>query len=95
MTRKNAPRGLCRSCVSGRSCTFLNGQHRRVVQCVEFVALTKAEVERPWVSEPVDDEDCPAVLLNGRRGLCRSCGRLQECAFPRAEGGVWHCEEYA
>jgi hypothetical protein len=92
--KKSVLRGLCRNCVSGGNCTFLNGQHRRVVQCAEFVALTKAEVERRWVN-PVDDEESGAVSLNGRRGLCRSCGRWQECAFPHAEGGVWHCEEYS
>lgn len=97
MISKNVLRGLCKICVNGRTCTFLNGQRRRVYQCDEFVPVTRVEKEVPW-TYPVDaDEDCPvahAALLNGRRGLCRSCGRWQECAFPHAEGGVWHCEEY-
>jgi len=29
------------------------------------------------------------------RGLCASCIHQIDCAFPRAAGGVWRCEEYA
>lgn len=28
------------------------------------------------------------------KGLCVSCANRETCLFPRAEGGVWHCEEY-
>ena len=94
MSTRNALRGICKNCVNGRSCTFMDGQRRRVFQCDEFVALVKVEVERTWVNPAVGNEDDLAALLNGRRGLCQSCGRWQECAFPHAEGGVWHCEEY-
>ena len=95
MISKNVLRGLCKNCVNGRSCTFMNGQLRRVVQCEEFAPITKTEVERLWIEPAGGDEEFLAVSLNGRRGLCRSCVRWQECAFPHAEGGVWHCEEYA
>ena len=94
MISRKVLRGICKNCANGTSCTFLDGRRQRVFQCDEFVALTKVEVEQPWVNPAVGDEDCPAVLLNGRRGLCSSCGRWEECGFPHAEGGVWHCEEY-
>ena len=93
MSSKTVLRGLCKNCVNGRSCTFMNGQRRRVIQCEEFVAITRIEKELPWVN-PTNDDEMAAAMLNGRRGLCRSCGRWQECEFPHAEGGVWHCEEY-
>lgn len=92
MASKTALRGLCKNCVNGSSCTFLNGRRPRVIQCEEYVAITRVEKEPLWVNPAADDE--LAVSSNGRRGLCRSCGRWQECAFPRAVGGVWHCEEY-
>lgn len=28
------------------------------------------------------------------RGLCQDCANRATCTFPRAPGGVWHCEEY-
>jgi hypothetical protein len=28
------------------------------------------------------------------RGLCVNCAHRCECLLPKAEGGVWHCEEY-
>jgi hypothetical protein len=27
-------------------------------------------------------------------GLCRNCARLDDCTYPKPEGGVWHCNEY-
>jgi hypothetical protein len=27
-------------------------------------------------------------------GLCRNCENRRTCAFPKPEGGIWHCEEY-
>ncbi len=97
MISRKVLRGQCASCVNGPSCTYLDGHHSRVFQCNEFEAYTKAEVSRPEVNPTVDTEDCPAAgsaLLNGRRGLCSTCGRWEQCSFPYAEGGVWHCEEY-
>jgi hypothetical protein len=26
--------------------------------------------------------------------LCLNCEVRESCKFPKAEGGVWHCEEY-
>ena len=28
------------------------------------------------------------------KGLCANCANRQDCFLPKAEGGVWHCEEY-
>ena len=28
-------------------------------------------------------------------GLCPSCENRDRCIYPRPEGGVWRCEEYA
>jgi hypothetical protein len=28
------------------------------------------------------------------KGLCMNCKHVDTCTLPKAEGGVWHCEEY-
>lgn len=28
------------------------------------------------------------------KGLCENCDNRASCLLPKAEGGVWHCEEY-
>lgn len=28
------------------------------------------------------------------KGLCMNCTNRETCLLPKAEGGVWHCEEY-
>ena len=28
------------------------------------------------------------------KGLCVNCENRDTCTLPKAEGGVWHCEEY-
>jgi hypothetical protein len=28
------------------------------------------------------------------KGLCTTCDKRATCTFPKADGGVWHCEEF-
>ena len=28
------------------------------------------------------------------KGLCENCENRETCLLPKAEGGIWHCEEY-
>lgn len=28
------------------------------------------------------------------KGLCENCENRENCLLPKADGGVWHCEEY-
>jgi len=37
----------------------------------------------------------PAELPTEAPGLCRTCDHAATCTLPRAESGVWHCEEFA
>jgi Fe-S cluster biogenesis protein NfuA len=55
-----------------------------------FVGGEPDPVGAPVRSRPRDDG---AVLVE-YRGLCKNCAKREYCAFPRPEGGVWHCEEY-
>lgn len=51
----------------------------------------------------VEADDAPQIEETGRggaphaqncKGLCINCANRETCLLPRAEGGVWHCEEY-
>jgi len=28
-------------------------------------------------------------------GLCMNCEHRRTCTYPKPEGGIWHCEDYA
>lgn len=36
-----------------------------------------------------EDEDA-----SDYRGLCVNCDNRRTCAYPKPEGGIWHCAEY-
>jgi len=40
--------------------------------------------------EPISEE----ADATKHTGLCSICENRPACAFPKPEGGVWHCEEY-
>jgi hypothetical protein len=74
-------------------------REKSVKKCDE---TTKSEVETvrakdlPFgcsLENPVDliSEEADATH---QRGLCSICEGREVCAFPKPEGGVWHCEEY-
>jgi len=71
------------------------------------VSIIPPEEERPLaIDSSAEEKDStefiPSRLYHkascGRRagfiGLCSDCEGRQTCAFPKPEGGVWHCEEY-
>jgi hypothetical protein len=40
------------------------------------------------------DPSSRAIDAQTCKGLCVNCAYRDTCLLPRAEGGVWHCEEY-
>lgn len=79
--------GLCKTCSNAATCTFPREAGRPVRFCDEFDGEEKVEVVKPKV-------EVKKTTLNDLKGLCRLCDRAESCTFPKAEGGVWHCEEY-
>jgi hypothetical protein len=94
-TKKNV--GLCATCASAATCTFPKESGRPVVFCEEFDGCQRnGAVENPDISAVPDTaEDKPrAVRSRELKGLCANCEIRETCTFPKAEGGIWHCEEY-
>lgn len=92
-------RGLCLSCKNASACTYKEDPARPVLQCEEFdgfeylpretviknISLTATPNFRLGIEEKDADKF---------KGLCSICEDREICTFPKAEGGVWHCEEY-
>ena len=88
--------GICFTCNFVDACTGRGTWMGPVVHCEEY----DDHVELPC-SEPLRrdrSEESRAALPAGRAaarpGLCENCRHSETCAFPRQEGGVWHCGEY-
>jgi len=91
-------KGLCQTCRHTPSCLFLEHNRSPVAQCEEF----DTDGARPVRSEgktvrAPGSTMVPDASRGGKRrftGLCTDCENRTSCAFPKPEGGVWHCEEY-
>ena len=86
-------RSLCSSCKYAGDCAFQKERQKPAFYCEEFEIDTcpSVEKEKPLPTASVDAEERDSGKFIG---LCRNCENRQTCAFPRPEGGVWHCEEY-
>ncbi len=90
--------GLCRTCSHSPTCTFPRCEQHPVMFCEEFVGVARATTtvamtERPPLAAQ-DQRICETEHSSEYRGLCRTCEHREGCTFPRAEGGVWQCEEF-
>lgn len=85
--------GLCLTCNHSPTCTFTRSLDSPVLYCEEFDISTSVN---PQNTNPVEGQLLGQIRSNpkGLLGLCSNCERLNTCALPKAEGGVWHCEEY-
>lgn len=91
--------GLCSSCQSSLTCTFIRDQRNPILHCEEFEGFEPHYQKNPDKkilfapsskvhSNPEIDD------LEEYKGLCRICENRKGCTFIRPEGGVWSCEEY-
>ena len=97
-TRKERPlahrpaAGLCTTCVHAPVCTYPRRTGHSVLHCEEFEGETLRSVAppaTPRVTQPSDSARAAPPL-----GLCANCDLYPDCVFPKAEGGVWQCDEY-
>ncbi len=89
--------GLCRTCDNAPTCTYLRSRKDPVFYCEEFSAFTPSHVRARKLSPHWLGANNPGparVRPNNLLGLCSTCEDWETCTFARAEGGVWHCEEY-
>ncbi len=91
--------GICSSCKTASTCTYLKDLARPVLQCEDFDGYEPRPVRTtvkkilsipgPKFGSQAEEKD-----LGKYKGLCSICEDRKTCTFIRPEGGVWHCEEY-
>lgn len=99
-TETRGRQGLCTFCEVAASCALIEQSGMPVLECEEFRAA--AQRERRAIEERDTPETSAEVFLSGesdhadwgRKGLCGNCAIHGTCPFSKAEGGIWHCEEY-
>jgi hypothetical protein len=91
---------LCSTCIHAEYCSYPRDLVTPVHQCEEF--SDRVEVASTKVSHSVSAADFSQTKVDddreeptGLKGLCVDCVDRKTCQFPKAEGGVWYCEEYA
>ena len=88
---------LCGLCENDKHCTFPHLTGRPSLHCGEFVSFSRPQKPKPTETfRTSSDKKVYSVREEeGKKmGLCRTCDKRENCTFPRAEGGVWHCEEF-
>ncbi len=97
--RRAGSGGLCTTCVHVGTCTFLRRDTPPVLFCEEFDGQQEhhsgATAEVMAQSTTVHTQARFQCERSSKfKGLCATCEKRERCTFPRAEGGVWHCEEF-
>ena len=88
--------GLCSTCRNALACTFPRDPNKPVFYCEDF------EIEKTSSIKTLGKKQLPATGPAAAKdkdstkfiGLCSDCENRRTCAFPKPEGGIWHCEEY-
>lgn len=89
--------GLCSTCNDAPTCVQALKAMQPILFCDMFddhcppAQSRQADVETAAISAPLREEAEPLAM----KGLCQNCDHRHDCALPRPETGVWHCEEYA
>jgi len=87
--KKREHTGLCSTCKHSENCVYPRPKSKPIMFCEEFdVEEGKTMTFIPPKKEAAKTEDC------NLKGLCRNCEHRETCTLPKAECGVWHCEEY-
>ncbi len=81
--------GLCVNCSRASTCFMARSVPGPITLCEEY------ELERVAAQAQPAASVADAVVASSLRGLCVNCEQRSTCSLPKAEAGVWHCEEYA
>ncbi|MFH1023828.1 MAG: hypothetical protein V1809_10640 [Planctomycetota bacterium] len=77
---------LCLHCLRSGSCSLAAVGARPVSSCEEFESGGRGRA-----AEGAGTGEAGTRPL----GLCATCLRRTTCTFPRPEGGIWRCEDFA
>ncbi|MDQ1265118.1 MAG: hypothetical protein QG635_268 [Bacteroidota bacterium] len=84
--------GICSTCNYLDNCARRKKHTEAVWYCEEFdnniepKISTKIRLATEQPEIPIEEK----IFV----GLCANCEIRNECAYPKPEGGVWHCNEY-
>lgn len=81
--------GVCLACKFDPDCIYEARSSSVILQCEQFqMGFRKSAAQvRPMHEDPKDSKAYP--------GLCSNCDNRASCIYPKPEGGIWRCEEYA
>jgi len=91
--------GLCSTCNNAMDCAYRARRGFDAMFCEMFDNYGpspnggKARQSAHLVQQAPQRAAKPAELSAGK-GLCATCENRDGCAYPRPEGGIWHCEEF-
>jgi hypothetical protein len=98
---KKSRQGLCTFCDVAPDCALIEASGMPVLECEEFRATVPPQGRAPQENSARDAEPTEVPLSRRKshadwseKGLCGNCAIYETCPFSKAEGGVWHCEEY-
>ena len=92
MLKTGAAMGVCAACKYDPDCIYEAISAGTILQCEQF---EMGFLERPAPTAQVRTWTETARHTNGYAGLCWNCEHRETCIYPKPEGGVWRCEEYA
>ena len=92
MSKPSVAGGLCLTCKFDPDCIYEARSDRAILQCEQFEMGFQ---QSPAPAAPILSAAPRARESSAYPGLCSNCENRETCIYPKPEGGVWRCEEYA
>lgn len=94
LLQEKTTNGTCTLCARESQCTFLSRPHLH--ECDEFEGLSKNPIGviETYLSQIARNPKPSHQTNQSLKGLCKTCEIQEGCTFIKADGGVWHCEEF-
>jgi hypothetical protein len=96
MVQANKATGICSTCNNLPTCAYF-ARRGPVFFCELYDdhAPSNAGPDTPSRPHPAPERTLePDEEAPGLKGLCVNCDLRHTCTYPKAAGGIWHCEEY-
>jgi len=92
MSKPSVAGGLCLTCKFDPDCIYEAQSDRAILQCEQFeMGFRRFTPPAP----PIRSAALRPRESSAYPGLCSNCENRETCIYPKPEGGVWRCEEYA
>ena len=89
MSKRMSAGGVCPACKFDPACIYEASSEHVILQCEQFeMGFAESPV-------PAGNTAVRATQSSAYAGLCANCDNREACIYPKPEGGVWRCEEYA